>query len=144
MPFKLSTRGHYAVILMCELAERKTFVSLSEISESRKISRGYLEHIVRPLRKANLVSGKRGAYGGYALARPADSITVGEVIRVVEGPILPVSCAAENFDVGNCPDDCRARIVWQKVSAAIERVLDSITLENLIREDMGLGRSNQK
>lgn len=144
MAFRLSTKGHYALLLMCELARSKKHLPLSEVSKNRNVSRGYLEQIVRPLRESNLVTGKRGAYGGYALSRDAQNITVGEVIRVVEGPVLPAECAGEDHDPLNCPPDCEAKQVWQKVRHAIDHVLDSITLESLILGDTGVGRSSNE
>ncbi len=136
MPFSLSTKGHYAVLLMYQLARSgDSLTSLSEISSIQKVSQGYLEQIVKPLREGGLVLGKRGFGGGYTLAKPADQITVGEIIRIVEGPVVPVDCVDENFSHCNCPDDCRAKLVWQKVGEAIDSVLDSITLTDLLDGD---------
>jgi Rrf2 family protein len=133
MPFRLSTRGHYAVLLMYELARSgNALSSLSDISQVQRISQGYLEQIIKPLREGGLVTGKKGFGGGYSLSRPAAEITVGDVIRVVEGPIVPVKCVGGVPEMDACPDDCRARLVWQKVGQAIDAVLDSITLESLV------------
>ena len=93
MAFTLSTKGHYAVLLMYQLARSGAeWISLSEIASVQKVSQGYLEQIVKPLRENGFVEGKRGFGGGYTLARPADQITVGEIIRVTEGPVVPVEC----------------------------------------------------
>lgn len=136
MPFRLSTRGHYAVLLMYELAcSGDTFSSLRDISAAQKISQGYLEQIIRPLREAGLVAGKKGFGGGYVLSRPPSAVTVGQVIRAVEGPVVPVKCVGEGSLMDTCPSDCRARKVWQQVGQAIDGVLDSITLENLLEGD---------
>lgn len=133
MPFKLSTKGHYAVLLMYELARSgNTPVSLSKISRLQKVSPGYLEQIVRPLKENGLVKSARGARGGYQLTRPPGQITVGQIVRVVEGPVAPVSCVTGENTGASCPQDCRARIVWKKVTEAIDKVLDSISLEDLI------------
>jgi len=133
MPFRLSTRGHYAVLLMYELARSQGAVSsLAYIAASQRVSQGYLEQIIRPLREAGLVTGKKGFGGGYCLARPPSEITVGDVVRAVEGPVVPVKCVAGDLETDTCPDDCRARVVWQKVGQAIDNVLDSITLESLL------------
>ena len=134
MPFRLSTRGHYAVLLMYELARSGAALSsLAVISASQKISQGYLEQIIKPLREADLVSGKKGFGGGYTLTKAPAAITVGDVIRAVEGPVIPVKCVADGTkDLDSCPNDCRARHVWQQVGQAIDGVLDSITLQDLI------------
>lgn len=118
---------------MYELAKAgDDFISLSEISSTQNISQGYLEQIVRPLRESGLVRGKRGFGGGYKLTKPAGQITVGEIIQAAEGPTMPAECVSENFSPCNCPEDCRAKLVWQKVGEAIDGVLDSITLLHLL------------
>jgi len=140
MPFRLSTRGHYAVLLMYELARSgEALSSLSDIASVWNISQGYLEQIIRPLRAAELVTGRKGFGGGYVLSKPASEITVGEVIRAVEGPVVPVKCVGEDSDLDSCPEDCRAKSVWQKVGQAIDDVLDSITLQDLVDKDAGDG-----
>lgn len=135
MAFSVSTKGQYAVLVMCELARSdESFTSLTDISRTQKVSQGYLEQIVRPLRENNLVQGKRGFGGGYRLARPADRITLGEIIKVTEGPIAPVQCLHDGFSHSDCPDDCKAKFLWQRVGSAIEGVLNSITLHDLMME----------
>ena len=136
MPFRLSTKGHYAVLIMYELAKSEgAYSSLQDISAAWGLSQGYLEQIVRPLREAGLVEGKRGFGGGYSLAKDASEITVGQVVRTVEGPVVPVQCVADDLVPERCPDDCRAKSVWRKVGQAIDNVLVSITLLELIREE---------
>ena len=139
MPFRLSTRGHYAVLRMYELARSSDdTVSLADVSSMRNISQGYLEQIIKPLRLAGLVSGRKGFGGGYSLSKAPADVTVGDVIRAVEGPVVPVKCAvvdSANLD-DHCPSDCSARTVWQRVGQAIDRVLDSITLQDLLSGDI--------
>lgn len=139
MPFRLSTRGHYAVLLMYELARSgDALSSLAGISTAQNISQGYLEQIIRPLRQATLVTGKKGFGGGYVLTKSPEQITVGEVVRAVEGPVVPVKCVADGSEhLDSCPDDCRAKHVWQQVGQAIDKVLDSITLQDLISGNVG-------
>lgn len=135
MPFRLSTRGHYAVLLMYELAKANdSYCSLADIASVQKVSRKYLEQIVRPLREAGLVTSRRGFGGGYSLATSPNQVTVGDIVRAVEGPVIPVECAGVEEIPGHCPDNCRARGVWQKVGEAIDTVLDSVTLEGLLHE----------
>lgn len=136
MPFRLSTKGHYAVLLMYELAKSgSAFSSLQDISTAQRVSQGYLEQIIRPLRESGLVEGKKGFGGGYTLTKPAEEVTVGEVIRAVEGPVFPVKCVDDKSSLDSCPDDCRARAVWQRVGEAIDGVLDSITLRDLAEDE---------
>ncbi len=135
MPFRLSTRGHYAVLLMYELAKSgRSYASLADIASRQKVSQGYLEQIVRPLRDTGLVVSRRGFGGGYSLARPPQDITVGEIVRAVEGPVMPVKCVSDAPVPDTCPDNCQARAVWQRVGEAIDSVLDSFTLEHLANE----------
>ncbi len=135
MPFRLSTRGQHAVLLMYELARAgDSHASLAEIASAQNISQRYLEQIVRPLREDGLVIGRRGFGGGYVLGRPAKSITVGEIVRAVEGPVIPVKCVSDTDMPKSCPEDCQARMVWQKVGEAIDSVLDSFTLETLANQ----------
>lgn len=84
---KLSTKGRYGLRAMIDLAshEEEGAVSIASISERQNISESYLEQLVRPLRKAGFIESVRGAGGGYVLAKPADSISVGDVLRVLEG-----------------------------------------------------------
>ncbi|MGE5580013.1 MAG: RrF2 family transcriptional regulator [Bacillota bacterium] len=145
MPFRLSTKGHYAVLLMYELARSgEALSSLNDIASVQNISQGYLEQIIRPLRAAELVTGRKGFGGGYVLAKPASEITVGEVIRAVEGPVVPVKCVGEDPNLDSCPQDCRAKSVWQQVGQAIDDVLDSITLEDLVTKDAGSASLRRK
>ena len=134
MPFRLSTRGHYAVLVMYELARAKdAYCSLQEISNTQKLSQGYLEQIVRPLREAGLVKSK-GFRRRLYLGKTCGRLTVGEIVRAVEGPVVPVKCVADDSQPDACPEDCKARAVWQRVGAAIDNVLDSITLGDLVDE----------
>ena len=92
---KLSTKGRYGLRAMIDLAshEEEGAVSIASISERQNISESYLEQLVRPLRKAGFIESVRGAGGGYVLAKPADSISVGDVLRVLEGGLEAVTCS---------------------------------------------------
>ena len=100
---KLSTKGRYGLRAMIDLAshEEEGAVSIASISERQNISESYLEQLVRPLRKAGFIESVRGAGGGYVLAKPADSISVGDVLRVLEGGLEAVTCSV-NEGLGGC------------------------------------------
>jgi Rrf2 family transcriptional regulator, cysteine metabolism repressor len=119
---KFSTRGRYGVVLMVDLAMASGSgpVSLKSIAERQNLSEHYLEQLVAPLRNAGLVRSIRGAYGGYTLAKPASEITVGDVIRILEGPISVVDEPDELLDD-----------LWNKVRDRINEVLDETTIEQL-------------
>lgn len=136
---KVSTRGEYGVRAMVALA--KAFgrgpVSITTMARESSVPYAYLEQLIVPLRKAGLVESKRGAQGGYQLARSPEKIGVGEVYRVMEGPVAPMDCVSEDLADQTCPliDGCQTRPVWLKVRDSIVDALDSMTLADLIRED---------
>ncbi len=135
---KLSTKGRYGVKAMFELAmhEGTGPTPLKQVAESQGLSEHYLEQLISPLRKAGLVKSVRGAQGGYELARPAKEITVGDILRVLEGPIAPTDCAVSDVGVDHCgrADECIARGVWTKVRDSVQKVVDSITLADLCED----------
>jgi len=109
---------------------------LTEVSRLQNISLAYLEQIVAPLREAGLVVSTRGAHGGYHLAREPQAITVGDVLRALEGPIAPVRCVSEVRQADRCEREevCLTRSVWEKVRDSIVNALDSTTLADLIEQ----------
>lgn len=135
---KLTTKGKYGVKALFELAmhESSTPLSLKTIAERQNLSEHYLEQLVAPLRRAGLVTSVRGAQGGYILSRPAAQITVGDIIRVLEGPIGYSDCATEEGAINGCEntENCLAHGVWEKVRDAIVKVVDGITLADLCEE----------
>lgn len=138
---KLSTRGRYGVAAMYDLAMHygRGPISLKNVAERQEISEHYLEQLMGILRKAGYVKSIRGAQGGYFLAKKPESISVGDIIRVMEGPIAPVDCLLDD----DCRDNnycekagiCVTRGVWEKVRDSINNVLDSISLADLCREE---------
>ena len=134
---KLSTKGQYGVKAMFDLAMRYGSgpVSLKTVAEGQNISENYLEQLISGLKKAGLVESVRGSQGGYSLARDPAEITVGDVIRVLEGPITFVDCAPEGGTPGCCrADACVTQKVWAKMRDSIAGLLDSITLADLCDE----------
>lgn len=110
-------------------------ISLKSIAERQGISEHYLEQLISGLRKTGLVKSVRGAQGGYVLGREPDKIRVGDIIRVLEGPIAPVDCVSEE-DPENClkAEFCVTRTIWEKVRDSIADVLDSITLADMVED----------
>lgn len=130
---KISTKGRYGLRLMVDLAinSTKSLVSLKEIAKRQDISEKYLEQIVTQLNRSGLVRSVRGAQGGYSLAKPANEITVGDVLRVVEGPIALVDCVSDSAACAKAAA-CPTAYVWKKVNDAVVDVVDNITLSDLI------------
>ncbi len=128
---RISTRGQYSLeaLLFLALLPEGAFASTRSISESTGISDGYLEQLFIPLKKAGLIQGIRGAYGGYLPGRDPARITAGEILRAVEGSLEPVAC----LSAGTCPAEskCISRHTWSALYAEIADCVDSITLKDL-------------
>jgi Rrf2 family transcriptional regulator, cysteine metabolism repressor len=135
---KVSTRGEYGMRAMVELSRHYGSgpVSLTAIAQSATVPPAYLEQLIGPLRRADLVTSTRGAHGGYELARNPADIKVGEVYRVLEGPVAPMDCVSEIEPEDQCPliDGCATRVVWMKVRDSIVEALDSTTLADLLSQ----------
>ncbi len=117
-------------------------LSLSEVARSQGISQPYLEQIAIDLRRAGLLNSKRGAQGGYYLARAPQEITAGDVIRALEGSILPVQCMAEDKCTPcSHQEGCSARGIWEQVRDRLVETLDSIVLADLQRHTADLSSS---
>ncbi len=133
---KISSRGEYGVRAMVALARNYGDgpVSLASVAKDSSVPPAYLEQLIAPLRKAGLVESKRGARGGYQLSRPPTAIRVGEVYRVMEGPVAPMDCVSEDPADQTCPliEGCETRPVWLKVRDSIAEALDSTTLADLV------------
>jgi len=111
-------------------------ISIKEIAERQGISFSYLEQILHKLGKAGLIDSVRGPAGGYLLARQPSKLTIGDIVRVLEGPIALSHCL-EPGESAECyqADDCVARMVWAKVGAKIEEALDSISFDDLLQRN---------
>lgn len=135
--FHVSTRGEYGMRLMVELARNwgHGTVSLHAVAEREGLPEAYLEQLVATLRRVGLVTGKRGAGGGYMLAKEPSGITAGDVVRALEGPIEPQICTAEGDAVANCAlqPGCATHHVWMNLQATIARALDGMTLADLVK-----------
>jgi Rrf2 family protein len=111
-------------------------VSINIVAKESLVPYAYLEQLIVPLRKAGLVESKRGAQGGYTLTRSPELVRVGEVYRVMEGPVAPMDCVSEDPADQTCPliDGCETRPVWLRVRDSIVDTLDSMTLADLVRK----------
>lgn len=134
---KLSTKGRYGLKAMLDLAAHHSEgqVSLKSIAERQDISESYLEQLFAALKKAKLVQSIRGSQGGYILAQTADKISVGSVLRALEGSLAPVDCVLEEDPV-KCErsEMCVTRIIWGKIRDSVNNVVDSITLQDLVND----------
>jgi Rrf2 family cysteine metabolism transcriptional repressor len=135
---KVSSRGHYGLRLMTELARAhgRGPLSLTEIARVEALPLPYLEQLVVPLRKAGLVEGTRGLHGGYTLARDPKDMTAGEILRVLEGPVNLVDCTALDYTHGACEreGDCFSSGLWHRIKLTVEAILDQTTLDDLLHD----------
>lgn len=129
---KISTKGRYGIRLMLCLAVNYSngHMPLKEIARNQEISEKYLEQIINPLTKAGLVHSLRGAQGGYSLTNPPAQITVGSILRVLEGSLAPVDCLENHCCTKS--DICTTISLWRKMKDAIDQVVDNITLADLV------------
>lgn len=135
---KISTKGQYAVEAVVDLAihSSTSHESLKKVASRREISENYLEQIFMLLKKNGIVESIRGAQGGYTLAKDADKITVGDVIRAAEKQFVPVACIAQGEEKYDCSRlaACSTRNVWVKLMDEINSVIDNITIYDLMKQ----------
>jgi Rrf2 family transcriptional regulator, cysteine metabolism repressor len=140
MWLQVSTKGEYGVRIMVDLArhygERPR--SLTDIAQAELLPLAYLEQLAKLLREAEppLLVSTRGAHGGYRLSRNPEQITMGEVLRVLEGPIAPMICATEGEMTEICGKlgTCKIQQLWSKVRDAVAHTIDAMTLSELLGE----------
>lgn len=137
---KISTKGRYALRMMLDLAMHKNegYIALKDIAERQNVSKKYLEQIVPLMNKSGFLRTNRGYQGGYMLAKSADEYTVGDILRVTEGSIAPVSCL--DYEPIECSraDECMTLDVWKGLYKVITQYLDGITLQDIIDKHVGV------
>lgn len=144
---KLSTKGRYGLRALIDLAKYSEIepVSISCIAVRQEISERYLEQLMALLKKAGLVRSIRGAGGGYVLNRKAEDISVGDVLRALEGKLEPAECAAFHEEEGcAAADGCVTKYVWKRINESINNTVDEIKLDTLISESRKLDENLDK
>lgn len=132
---KISTKGRYGMRIMLELAlnDENGLLTVRYISKQQGISEKYIEQIISLLNKGGLVRSQRGASGGYRLAGSPNSITVGQILRVTEGQFNIVDCIADDVYACTRQAECVTVDIWVEIRDAIDRVVDNITLQDLVK-----------
>ena len=132
---KLSTRGRYGIHAMYDLAKHaeRGPQSIKAIAGREGMPEAYLEQLIAVLKRAKLVTSTRGAQGGYMLARKPDEITVGDVLRALEGDLNLVDCV-EGEDICGKACACPSRIVWLKIRDGLNDIVDGITLRDMVED----------
>lgn len=143
---RLSTKGRYGLRAMIDLAvyQGEEPVSLQSIAERQSISEGYLEQIMAKLKKAGLVTSIRGVNGGYFLGKEARDISVGDILRALEGDLRAVTCKAQEKEGCANSDFCVSRYVWKKINDSIMHTVDTMYLEQLAQETKKLKEEQQE
>ena len=135
---KLSTKGRYGLRAVLDLAlhEGDEAVALSQIAERQNLSINYLEQLIAKLKKVGIVNAIRGAQGGYVLALPPEEISVGMILRALEGNLNPVDCSEVDGSNTVCSssDLCVTKYVWKRISDSINNTVDHMMLSELVNE----------
>lgn len=136
--FRISSRSHHGLVFVAELAKAAHTnrpVSIRSVAEKVGISDGYLEELARELRRAGIIRGSRGRGGGYTLAKSAVRITMGEIVRLLDGAVIFAHCQDPTAE-GPCPAEgqCTSRHFFSKLKTVIDRELDQTTLAELVRK----------
>ena len=142
---RITTKGRYGLRALIDLAQYSEIepVSISSIATRQGISERYLEQLMTLLKKAELIKSIRGAGGGYVLAKDINEISVGDVLRALEGSLEPVECAA--FSEGESCEaagGCVTKYVWQRINESITRTVDEISLKQLVDESKAVQNTN--
>lgn len=138
---KISTKGRYGLRALIDLAQYSEIepVSINSIAARQRISEGYLEQLMTLLKKAGLIKSIRGAGGGYVLAKDMNEISVGDVLRALEGSLHPVDCVASSEeDSCEAAGGCVTKYVWQRINESINRTVDEISLRQLVEESKSI------
>ena len=133
---KLSTRGRYGTRLMLELGKNygKGPISVSQISKNQNIPVKYLEQLIIPLKKANLITSVRGPKGGHMLSKHPKTVDVWEILMLLESKMTFVDCVSKN-DVCEYSRDCLVRPIWGKAFNSMRRFFQETTLEDILRDN---------
>lgn len=136
---KLSKRGEYALRALIDFGLAQAFgrplLQVSELAEKEGLPIKFLEQILMQLKAAGYLESRRGKHGGYLLARPPENINVGQVVRLIEGPLAPISCVSQTaYEKCSCPDEehCGLRMLMLDVRNAISKILDRYTLADVV------------
>ncbi|MEO6873258.1 MAG: Rrf2 family transcriptional regulator [Opitutaceae bacterium] len=136
---KLSKKGEYALRSLINLGIAaevgRSLVQVSELADTEQLPVKFLEQIMSALKDAKFVTSARGKFGGYRLAKPAKAITIGAVVRLIDGPLAPIGCVSQtSYEKCTCPDEvhCGLRMLMLDVRNAIAGILDRYTLADVV------------
>lgn len=139
---RLSTKGQYGVRAMFEIAKhyKKGPLTIKEIAGKQGVSVSYLEQLLNKLRKTKLIKSLKGPGGGYVLNRDPGLISVGIILKALEGPVAIAQCLDPSAKECNRIEGCVARLLWKSLGEKIEHFLETISLKDLIKEEKKITR----
>ncbi len=144
---RISKKGEYALRAMIALSlnYKKDFVQIQKISEKEGIPEKFLEQILLELKKSGLLQSRRGIGGGYSLIKPPHEITLAQVIRIIDGPLAPLSCVSKWAHI-SCPEEknCGLRSVMLDVRNAIAKILEGLTFADVCKRTKGVFKKRAK
>jgi len=131
---RISYKGDYALKAVIELGQAQGVVKIIDLAKKLDIPQKFLESVLLELQKGGFLKSKRGKEGGYSLAKAPAAISLGELVRHIDGPIEPIACVDDCYK--GCSDlpTCGMRKVWQKVTLETNKILDNVTIEDLISD----------
>ncbi|EPZ44632.1 RrF2 family transcriptional regulator [Alicyclobacillus acidoterrestris] len=143
---KVSRKTEYglrAMVALASMAGVDRTVPLRQVAEAESIPEQFLDQIMAKLRRAGFVTSVRGAGGGYQLSRPPEAISIGALVRLLEGSLAPIACVTEEGNespesVCDLYRSCRTRNVWMRVAVAVTNALDALTLADVMYDDIPL------
>ena len=140
---RITYKGDYALKALLDLTLHydRGPVTINDISKRADIPIKFLEQVLLELKRGGFVASKRGKEGGYLLSRPPSLLTVGDVVRFIDGPIEPIACVDKKYS--GCKDlyKCAFRKIWQDTAQAISIIVDNVTFEDLAKE---VGRKKEE
>jgi Rrf2 family protein len=136
---KVSKKGEYALRALIDLGIAtevgRPLIQVAELADSERIPVKFLEQIMQLLKEAGFVESRRGKFGGYRLFRPAERVTIGQVVRLIDGPLAPIGCVSQTaYEKCSCPDEthCGLRMLMLDVRNAITSILDRYSLADVV------------
>jgi Rrf2 family protein len=137
---KISTKGRYALRMLIDLAEHKEdgYIALKDIAKRQEISKKYLEQIVATLNRPDILRTNRGYQGGYKLAKSPSDYTIGDILRITEGSLAPVSCLEQDENYCEKSSYCTTLFIWEGLNEAVNKYLDSITLQDVLDHEKNM------
>ena len=133
---KISTKGRYSLRVIIDLAEHRNggYIPMKEVAARQKISLKYIEKLMPLLTKSGLVEGSHGKGGGYKLKREPEFLTVGEILRLAEGDLAPVSCLEKGTPPCEIAEECRTISMWKDFYEMTNKFFDGITVADLMKD----------